>query len=118
MMIDRLPGEAIDIFVQAAGVGAAFPPVGRIAPPRRRVRPPRPGNGALACLYPHYMLFTVGTTRSPHWWLRSWPGSRRLRGIRGSVRGPNRRTGASERAGQCGRHAGMHAERFTQASQV
>jgi hypothetical protein len=65
MMIDRLPGEAIDIFVQAAGVGAAFPPVGRIAPPRQRVRPPRPGNGALACLYPHYMLFAVGMTPVP-----------------------------------------------------
>ena len=66
MMIDQLPAAAIDAFVQAAGPGAAFP---LLSVEMRHLggefARPRPGNGALACLDAHYMLFAVSMTPVP-----------------------------------------------------
>ena len=66
MMIDQLPGEAIDAFAAAAGPGAAFP---LLSVEMRHLggefARPRPGNGALACLDAHYMLFAVSMTPVP-----------------------------------------------------
>ena len=66
MMIDQLPAAAIDAFVQAAGPGAAFP---LLSVEMRHLggefARPRPGNGALACLDAHYMLFAVSMAPVP-----------------------------------------------------
>ena len=66
MLIDQLPGEAIDAFAAAAGPGAAFP---LLSVEMRHLggefARPRPGNGALACLDARYMLFAVSMTPVP-----------------------------------------------------
>ena len=66
LMIDALPGEAIDAFVQAAGRGAAFPllsvEVRHLGGEFARARP---GNGALASIDAGYVLFAVGMTPVP-----------------------------------------------------
>jgi len=66
MMIDQLPAEAIDAFAGAAGPGAAFP---LLSVEMRHLGGEfarcRPGNGALACLDAHYMLFAVSMTPVP-----------------------------------------------------
>ena len=66
LMIEALPGEAIDAFAAAAGPGAAFP---LLSVEMRHLggefARPRPGNGALACLDAHYMLFAVSMTPVP-----------------------------------------------------
>jgi hypothetical protein len=66
MMIDRLPGEAIDAIVKTAGAGAAFPLLSvELRHLGGELARPRPGNGALACLDADYMLFAVGMTPVP-----------------------------------------------------
>ena len=66
LMIDRLPSEAIDAFVGAAGAGAAFPlqsvEVRHLGGEFAR---PRPGNGALASIDAQYGLYAVGMTPVP-----------------------------------------------------
>jgi hypothetical protein len=66
MTIDRLPAEAIDAFVGAAGPGAAFPLLSvEVRHLGGEFARPRPGNGALACLNADYMLFAVSMTPVP-----------------------------------------------------
>jgi hypothetical protein len=66
MMIDRLPGEAIDAFIQAAGPTAAFPLLSaELRHLGGELGRPRPGNGALACLDAQYLLYAVGMTPDP-----------------------------------------------------
>jgi hypothetical protein len=66
LMIDRLPSEAIDAFVQAAGPGAAFPllsvEVRHLGGEFARARA---GNGALASIDAGYALYAVGMTPVP-----------------------------------------------------
>ena len=66
LMIDRLPSEAIDAFVGAAGAGAAFPlqsvEVRHLGGEFAR---PRPGNGSLASLDARYILFAASLTPVP-----------------------------------------------------
>jgi hypothetical protein len=66
MLIDRLPGEAVDAFVNAAGPGAAFPLLSvELRHLGGEFARPRPGNGALACLEAQYVLFAAGMTPAP-----------------------------------------------------
>jgi FAD binding domain-containing protein/berberine-like enzyme len=66
MLIDLLPGEAIDAFVNAAGPGAAFPLLSvEIRHLGGEFARPRPGNGALACLDAQYVLFAASMTPVP-----------------------------------------------------
>jgi hypothetical protein len=66
MLIDRLPGEAVDAFAGAAGPGAAFPLLSvELRHLGGELARPRPGNGALACLDAHYVLFAVSMTPVP-----------------------------------------------------
>ena len=66
LMIDALPGAAIDAFVQAAGPGAAFPllsvEVRQLGGEFARARA---GNGALASIDAGYALYAVGMTPVP-----------------------------------------------------
>ena len=66
LMIDALPGEAIDAFVKAAGQGAAFPllsvEVRHLGGEFARARP---GNGALASVDAGYGLYAVGGVPVP-----------------------------------------------------
>ena len=66
LMIDRLPSEAIDAFVGAAGAGAAFPLVSvEVRHLGGEFARPRPGNGALASIDAQYGLYAVGMTPVP-----------------------------------------------------
>jgi FAD binding domain len=66
MMIDRLPAEAIDDFVQAAGPGAAFPLLSvEVRHLGGEFARPHPGNGALACLDAQYLMYAVSMTPAP-----------------------------------------------------
>jgi hypothetical protein len=66
MMTGPLPVEAVDAFVQAAGAGAAFPLLSvELRHLGGEFARPRPGNGALACLDAHYVLFAVSMTPVP-----------------------------------------------------
>jgi FAD binding domain/Berberine and berberine like len=66
MMIDRLPGEAIDAFAGVAGAGAAFPLLSvELRHLGGEFARPRPSNGALACLDAHYALFAASMTPVP-----------------------------------------------------
>ncbi len=66
MMIDRLPAEAVDAFVQAAGPRAAFPLLSvEVRHLGGEFARPGPGNGALACLDARYVLFAVSMTPVP-----------------------------------------------------
>lgn len=66
MMTGRLPAEAIDAFVQAAGPAAAFPLLSvELRHLGGEFARPRPGNGALACLDAQYVLFAVSMTPVP-----------------------------------------------------
>jgi len=66
MMIDQLPGEAIDALVRTAGAGAAFPLVSvEVRHLGGEFARPRPGNGALASLDAQYILFAVSMTPLP-----------------------------------------------------
>jgi FAD binding domain-containing protein len=66
MMIGSLPTEAVDAFVQAADPGAAFP---LLSVEMRHLggefARPRPGNGALASLGAHCVLFAASMTPVP-----------------------------------------------------
>jgi hypothetical protein len=66
MMIDRLPAAAIDAFVQAAGPGTAFPLLSvELRHLGGEFARTRPGNGALACLDAHYVLFAASLAPVP-----------------------------------------------------
>jgi hypothetical protein len=66
MLVDRLPGEAIGAFVQAAGPGAAFPLLSvEVRHLGGEFARPRPGHGALASLDARYVLFAVSMTPVP-----------------------------------------------------
>jgi hypothetical protein len=66
LMIEALPGAAVDAFVQAAGPGAAFPllsaEVRHLGGEFARARP---GNGALASIDAGYVLYAVSMTPVP-----------------------------------------------------
>jgi len=65
-MIEALPGEAIDAFVQAAGPGAAFPLVSvEVRHLGGEFARARPGNGALASIDACYGLYAVGMAPVP-----------------------------------------------------
>ncbi len=66
LMLDRLPGEAIDALVATAGADAAFPLLS--AEMRHlggELARPRPRNGALASVDAQYVLYAVGMTPAP-----------------------------------------------------
>jgi hypothetical protein len=66
LMIDRLPGAAIDAFTAAAGPGAAFPLLSaEVRHLGGEFARPRPGNGALASIDAQYVLYAVGMTPVP-----------------------------------------------------
>jgi hypothetical protein len=66
MMTGPLPPDAIDALVQVAGLGAAFPLLSvELRHLGGELARPRPGNGALACLDAHYLLFAVSPTPLP-----------------------------------------------------
>jgi len=66
LMIDQLPGAAIDALVQAAGPGAAFPLLSvEIRHLGGEFARARPGNGALASIDAGYALYAVGMTPVP-----------------------------------------------------
>ncbi len=66
LMIDRLPGAAIDAFTAAAGAGAAFPLLSaEVRHLGGEFARPRPGNGALASIDAQYVLYAVGMTPVP-----------------------------------------------------
>jgi len=66
MMIDQLPGEAVDAIVQTAGAGAEFPLLSvEIRHLGGEFARPRPGNGALASLDAQYILFAASLTPVP-----------------------------------------------------
>ena len=66
MLIDRLPGEAIGAFVNAAGPGAAFPLLSaELRHLGGEFARPRPGNGALACIEAQYVLFAASMIPVP-----------------------------------------------------
>ena len=66
LMIEALPGEAIDAFVQAAGANAAFPLLSaELRHLRGEFARPRAGNGALASIDAQYVLYAVGMTPVP-----------------------------------------------------
>ena len=66
LMLDRLPGQAIDAFVGAAGPDV---PPGLLSAELRHLggelAVPRPGNGALASIDAQYALYMVGMTPLP-----------------------------------------------------
>jgi hypothetical protein len=66
LMIDRLPAEAVDALVGAAGPGAAFPLLSvEVRHLGGEFARPRPGNGALAAINAQYVLYAVGMTPVP-----------------------------------------------------
>jgi len=66
MMIDQLPSEAIDAFVQAAGAHAAFPlTTVELRHLGGELARPRPHNGALSSLEGQYLVFAAGSTPLP-----------------------------------------------------
>jgi hypothetical protein len=66
MMIDRLPAEAVDAFVVAAGPAAAFPLLSvEVRHLGGELARPRPGHGALACLDADYVLFAASLIPVP-----------------------------------------------------
>jgi hypothetical protein len=66
MMIDQLPGEAVDAIVQTAGAGAKFPLLSvELRHLGGEFARPRPGNGALASLDAQYILFAASLTPVP-----------------------------------------------------
>ncbi len=66
LMMDRLPAEAIDAFVAAAGPGAPFPLLSvEVRQLGGEFSRRRPGNGALAALDAQYVLYAVGMTPVP-----------------------------------------------------
>ena len=66
LMLDRLPGEAIDAVVATAGADAAFPLVSvELRHLGGELARPRPGNGALASIDAQYTLHAVGMTPAP-----------------------------------------------------
>lgn len=66
LMIDRLPGDAIDAFTAVAGPGAAFPLLSaEVRHLGGEFARPRPGNGALASIDAQYVLYAVGMTPVP-----------------------------------------------------
>jgi FAD binding domain/Berberine and berberine like len=66
LLLDRLPAEAIDAVIRAAGPGTSSPLLAvelrHIGGEMKRVRP---GNGALAAVDADYALFAVGMTPAP-----------------------------------------------------
>jgi len=66
LMVEALPGEAIDAFVQVAGPGAAFPLVSaEVRHLGGEFARARPGNGALASIDAGYVLYAVGMAPVP-----------------------------------------------------
>ena len=66
MMIDQLPGEAVDAIVQTAGAGAEFPLLSvEVRHLGGEFARPHPGNGALASLDAQYILFAASLTPVP-----------------------------------------------------
>jgi FAD/FMN-containing dehydrogenase len=66
LMIDRLPAEAVDAFIGAAGPGAPFPLLSaEVRQLGGELSRPRPGNGALASIDAEYVLYLVGMTPAP-----------------------------------------------------
>jgi FAD/FMN-containing dehydrogenase len=66
LMIDQLPAQAIDAFIQAAGPGAAFPLLSvELRHLGGEFGRARPGHGALASVDAQYALYAVGMTPVP-----------------------------------------------------
>jgi UDP-N-acetylenolpyruvoylglucosamine reductase len=66
MLIDQLPGDAVDAFVQATGPAAAFPLTSvELRHLGGEFRQARPGHGALASIDAQYGLHAVGMTPVP-----------------------------------------------------
>ena len=66
LMLETLPGAAVDAFVEAAGPGAAFPLVSvEVRQLGGEFARARPANGALASIDAGYALYAVGMTPVP-----------------------------------------------------
>ncbi|HYK70081.1 MAG TPA: FAD-binding protein [Streptosporangiaceae bacterium] len=66
MLLDQLPGEAIEALVRTAGADATFPLLStELRGLGGELSRERPGNGALARLDADYLLFAVGMTPAP-----------------------------------------------------
>jgi UDP-N-acetylenolpyruvoylglucosamine reductase len=66
LMLDRLPGEAVDAVTATAGAGAAFPLLSvELRHLGGELARPRPENGALASVDAQYVLYAVGMTPAP-----------------------------------------------------
>ena len=66
LMLDRLPGQAIDAVAAAAGAGASFPLLSvELRHLGGELARPRPQNGALASVDAQYILYAVGMTPAP-----------------------------------------------------
>jgi hypothetical protein len=66
MLMDQLPADAIDAFVQATGSAAAFPLTSvELRHLGGEFRQARPGHGALAAIDAQYGLYAVGMTPMP-----------------------------------------------------
>ena len=66
LMLDRLPGAAIDAVTASAGAGAGFPLLSvELRHLGGELARPRPENGALASVDAQYVLYAVGMTPAP-----------------------------------------------------
>jgi hypothetical protein len=66
VMLDELPGDAIEALVRTAGSEAAFPLLStEVRDLGGELARARPGNGALASLDAEYVLYAVGMTPEP-----------------------------------------------------
>jgi len=66
LLLDQLPGEAIDALVRTAGAEAAFPLLStEVRALGGELGRARPDNGALASLDAGYLLYTLGMTPAP-----------------------------------------------------
>ena len=66
VLVDRLPAEALDAFVEVAGAGAQFPLLSvELRHLGGELLRPRPGNGALSSIDAQYAMFAAGMVPAP-----------------------------------------------------
>jgi UDP-N-acetylenolpyruvoylglucosamine reductase len=66
VLVDRLPAEALDAFVEVAGAGAQFPLLSvELRHLGGELLRPRPEHGALSSIDAHYAMFAAGMVPSP-----------------------------------------------------
>jgi hypothetical protein len=66
LMLDRLPGEALDAFVDVAGASAQFPLLSvELRHLGGELARPRPEHGALSSIEAQYAMFAVGMVPAP-----------------------------------------------------